>query len=212
MRDLVPGHLHPTFRDLSADLSHRIAAAKLPIQPYEGWRDPNRQVELYAFGRASGVGVPGRHKTFERAWESSHQHGMAEDWVWWVNGQWSWAPPPGYTWDEFHEHVDAVGLVRLKFEEPHVQMPGFNARKILAGAATYPAGGDEEWEANIEAAALAWGLLEKKDRYGLVQPGAPHILVSGQRPAIPVPDGMVYDEERGLCYPEPDVPESSPGS
>lgn len=201
MRDLVPGHLHPAFRALSEDLSHRVATARLPIQPYEGWRDPARQAELFAFGRASGVGTPGRHKTFEAAWQSSHQHGFAEDWVWWSDGAWTWDAPAGYSWAQFFELVDAVGLERLHFEEPHVQMPGFNARKILAGAA-YPPNGDESWEDNMEAAAMAWGQLERKDRNGLVQPGAPAVLFGGLRPERPVPAGMVYDDERGLCLPE----------
>ena len=197
--------LHPAYRARSVDLEFRVAGKRLPISRYEGYRPPERQAALFAFGRASGVGVPGRHKTFERAWESSHQHGMAEDWVWRVDGKWSWAPPAGRSWDEFHELATAAGLQFLHFEEPHVQLPGFSARALLEGKAGYPAGGDRTWEANLEAAAAAWGMLDRKDQYGIVQPGAPHALAVGDRPAILVPPGMVYDEDLGLCVAAPEA-------
>jgi hypothetical protein len=188
--------LHPDFRARSLDLAKRVETAHLPIMRYEGWRDPSRQADLWAFGRASGIGTPGHHKTFEMAWQSSHQWGFAEDWVWWFNGAWSWAPPPGQTWDAFFALALAAGLEHLKFEEPHVQLPGFHGRHLLDGSLTLPPG-DATWQANIEAAMTAWGPLPRKDRYGIEQPGVPNLL--DPRPAAPVPPGAVYDEERGLC-------------
>lgn len=197
--------LHPAFRARSFDLEQRVYDAKLPIRRYEGWRDPARQADLWAFGRVSGIGTPGHHKTFEQAWQSSHQWGFAEDWVWWfaptpgAAPTWSWAPPANDSWDRFGNLAAAAGLERLKFEEPHVQLPGFSARHALAGAREALAGGDSSWSKNLEAALVAWGPLSKKDRYGVVQPGVPNFFDG--RPAAPVPAGMVYDEERGLCLP-----------
>lgn len=194
-------HLHPAFRSRSLKLERLTASAGLPIRRYEGWRDPNRQADLWAFGRVSGVGTPGRHKTFERAWESSHQWGLAEDWVWWSpEAGWSWAAPAGHSWDKFHELAQAADLEYLKFEEPHVQLPEVHGRLILAGARAGLENGDASWEKNLEDAIHAWGPLPRKDRYGQLHPGVPDVF--DDRPAAPVPPGMVYDEERGLCLPD----------
>lgn len=195
--------LHPEYRARSLDLAARVAAAHMPILRYEGWRDPARQADLWAFGRVSGIGVPGHHKTFEMAWQSNHQWGFAEDWVWWFNGAWTWTPPPGQSWDAFLALATAAGLEHLDFEKPHVQLPGFRARKVLDGSLILPAGGDATWEANLEAALTAWGPLPRKDRYGVEQPGVPNVLDA--RPAAAVPPGMVYDADLGLCYAESDV-------
>jgi peptidoglycan L-alanyl-D-glutamate endopeptidase CwlK len=195
--------LHPAYRARSLDLEARARAANLPIRRYEGWRDPARQADLWAFGRVSSIGTPGRHKTFEQSWQSSHQWGFAEDWVWWTPaGGWSWDPPAGASWAAFGAIATAAGLERLSFEQPHVQLPGFNARKALAGEmASVLAGGDFSWQTNLEAALTAWGPLPRKDAYGVVQPGVPNIF--DERPAAPVPAGYAYDEERGLCLAGP---------
>ena len=189
--------LHPAFRERSLDLEKRVAATHMPILRYEGWRDPARQADLWAFGRVSGIGTPGHHKTFEMAWQSNHQWGFAEDWVWWFDGTWTWTPPPGFSWDAFLALATTAGLEHLDFEKPHVQLPGFRARGILAGTSPLPPGGDASWQANLEAAMAAWGPLPRKDRYGVEQPGVPDLFDG--RPAAPGPSGMVYDEERGLC-------------
>lgn len=212
MRTNDTGLLHPEFRKRSFDLEARVSVARLPIRRYEGWRDPSRQADLWAFGRVSGVGTPGHHKTFERAWEGNHQWGFAEDWVWWFSPTpgaapgWSWDPPVSASWDAFFALAAAAGLEHLKFEEPHVQLPGFRGRDVLAGARAMLAGGDASWEGNLETMIVGWGPLPRKDRYGLEQPGVPNVFDA--RPAAPVPPGMVYDEERGLCLPA-DV--ASPG-
>jgi peptidoglycan L-alanyl-D-glutamate endopeptidase CwlK len=156
-RDTDIAHLHPTFRAKHQALLELVQAKGLPIQPFELWRDPNRQAYLFAEGRTPGIGNPGHHVTFEGAWESMHQYGLAADWVWFVNGQWTWDAPIGHSWDEFHALAVQVGLAYLKFEEPHVQMPGISARDVLQGHVSYPQGGDDSWEANISQAIIAWG-------------------------------------------------------
>jgi len=198
MRTSATPLLHPDFRARSLDLAKRVENAHLPIMRYEGWRDPARQADLWAFGRVSGIGTPGHHKTFEMAWQSSHQWGFAEDWVWWFNGAWSWTPPGNAVdgWDLFHSFATAAGLQFLRFEQPHVQLPSFNARRLLAGTDSLPPG-DASWQANLEATMTLWGPLPRKDRYGIEQPGVPNLFDG--RPAAPIPPEMVYDEERGLC-------------
>lgn len=175
--------LHPDFRARDAKLLELVRAAGLPIEPYEGWRDPNRQAFLYTEGRVAGVGTPGHHVTFERPWESNHQGGFARDWVWWINNAWSWAAPPGHSWDEFHQLALRAGLQFLNFEEPHVQLPGISMKDITERRAPWPAGGDDTWEQNIEAAIVAWGSTGKAVG-GLWMPGAPP-LVSARPPLIP---------------------------
>lgn len=180
-RDVDPGHLHPVFRKLNADLLVAVQAAGLPIEPFEGWRSPDRQAFLYTEGRVAGVGTPGHHVTFEMAWQSLHQLGLACDWVWYMNGAWTWTAPSGYSWDQFHQLAAAAGLTYLNFEQPHVQLPGISARDVLSGRAPYPPGGDDSWEQNLEAAIVAWGSAPKTVG-GIVMPGAPPLVAA--RPPI----------------------------
>jgi hypothetical protein len=182
-RDNDPGHLHPTFRALDDDLKAMVTAAELPIEPYEGWRDPNRQAFLFAEGRTPGIGTEGHHVTFEGAWEGLHQYGLARDWVWKVNGVWTWTPPAGHSWLEFHAMATKVGLMFLDFEQPHIQLPGVSARDILSGKVPYPDGGDDTWETNLEAAIVAWGRAPKMAS-GQMNAGAPSLVSS--RPVISV--------------------------
>jgi hypothetical protein len=179
-RDNDANHLHPLFRARDLELWRAVQAARMPIRPFEGWRDPFRQAFLYCEGRVPGIGTPGHHVTFETAWGSRHPYGFARDWVWLIEGAWSWTPPPGYTWEKFGSLVKAAGLERLAFEQPHVQLPGIDTHGILAGTVPWPAGGDTPWEANLEAAIVAWGRAPRTVN-GIVMPGAPP-LPSG-RPA-----------------------------
>ncbi len=181
-RDVDPSHLHPTFRKLNADLLALVQGKGLPIEPFEMWRSPDRQALLYTEGRVEGVGTPGRKVTYEMAWQSLHQYGLACDWVWYFNGAWSWTPPAGHSWDEFHLLAAQVGLTYLNFEQPHIQLQGISARDILSGAVPYPSGGDDSWEENIEAAIVAWGRAPKTVS-GIVMPGAPP-LVAARPPLV----------------------------
>jgi len=183
-RDVDRAHLHPAFRALNDQLQAEVTAAGIPIAPFEMWRDPNRQAYLYAEGRTGGIGTPGHHVTFESAWCSLHQFGLACDWVWRdASGAWSWAPPSGFTWDQFHALAAKVGLVYLNFEQPHVQLAGISARDILAGKVPYPPGGDDSWEQNIEAAIVAWGRSPKVVD-GQQNAGAPPLPSAAMKPPV----------------------------
>lgn len=197
-RETVVAHLHPTMQSRHGEMAVLVHRRQLPFEPYEMWRSPRRQVELYARGRVPSV--PGGHATYERAWQSAHQYGLAVDWVGWVDGRWSWSD--SLPWKELHECARVARLEPLEaVEMPHVQMPGASGRKILAGA--WPeygaAWGDSPWEQWMEAAILDWGQAPVTDRYGLVHPAAPR--PPQERPALVVPPGMTYDEETGLCVP-----------
>lgn len=191
-------HLHPDFAvrvEQLLDYAQRVK--NMPIELFEGYRAPERQALLYAKGRVAGVGVPGHHVTFERAWQSNHQYGMAGDFVWFLNGKWSWDAPEGHTWEELWEVATQVGLEHLEFEKPHLQLQGFNARAILAGQAKYPdwENGGRDWAENLDQNIVSWG-QQAHVINGILHPGAPPML-QDERPAIILPDGIVHDARTG---------------
>lgn len=55
-----------------------------PIGVIEGWRSPGRQETLYASNK------PDKWVTDKRAWQSSHQYGLAIDIAYRIKGQWSY--------------------------------------------------------------------------------------------------------------------------
>lgn len=195
-------HLHPAFATRTEQLlDYAQEQKKMPIRLFEGYRPPERQAHLYSEGRIAGIGKPGHHVTFERAWQSNHQYGMAGDFVWFYDGKWSWDPPAGHSWDELHEIADKVGLEYLDWEKPHLQLKGFRGRDILSGVATFPehepiwAAEEKTWAENFDAAVLHWGnkavIVD-----GIIHP-APPKLIGADRPPITVPDGMYWDDRQG---------------
>jgi len=191
-------HLHPDFAvrvEQLLDYAHR--QKNMPIELFEGYRTPERQAMLYAKGRVAGIGTPGRYVTFERAWQSNHQHGMAGDFVWFFDGKWSWDPPKGFTWEDLYSIADQVQLEHLDFEKPHLQLRGFKARAILNGTAKYPDwhNGGIDWAENLDANIVRWG-EQPHVIQGVLHPGAPPML-QDERPAIVLPDGIVHDARTG---------------
>ena len=77
--------LHPAMRDSVVHLLTRLDAEQIPFRLFEGFRSPWRQAWLYAQGRTR----PGAKVTKAKPWESYHQHGLAADFVLWLNNQWS---------------------------------------------------------------------------------------------------------------------------
>lgn len=72
--------LHPLAR---AALEQAIIAAQsvAPVEAYETYRSPARQLELLTAPKPTTRAAP---------WHSAHQYGMAVDLALKVNGQWSW--------------------------------------------------------------------------------------------------------------------------
>jgi hypothetical protein len=142
-RDVDWRHLHPAFRVVAEELSHK--ARVLQLQMYEGARTPLRQAELYARGRTTGD--IGRTVTHAGPWESFHQYGLAGDWVFNIDGRWTWDEPKPGRWAEFRRIAQGCGLRVLSFEVPHVELP-VSLADLQAGR--FPVGGDSFWEEWLE--------------------------------------------------------------
>jgi hypothetical protein len=182
MRDSDWRHLHPAFRVHVEELA--TVAAPLGLRPYEGGRTPTRQVELYARGRT--IGERGKTVTRAKAWESFHQYGFAEDFVFFVDGKWTWVEPEKGAWAEFQRLARGAGLRTLSFEIPHVELP-ISLADLQAGR--YPMGGDAFWEEWIETQIEAWG-HEPQDFAGIIHPAAPPMPTFEQRPPESHWDGL----------------------
>lgn len=174
-RDVDVSHLHPAIRNLLSELDARLFNAGIPLQLYEGARSPFRQAELYARGR--GTGTPGKHVTKARAWASFHNHGLAVDYVFKVDGNWTWDEPERGQWQKYQAIADALGLRSLSFEKPHVEVATALA-PLQAGM--YPPGGDGSWRDWLDEAIETWGPTSR-DVGGVMHPGAPPLAI--ERPA-----------------------------
>lgn len=175
-RDNDRSHLHPVLREKLQQLDAALLSKGIPLTLFEGFRAPERQADLYAQGR--GTGTPGHFVTKANPWSSFHQYGLAVDYVFQINGQWTWNEPRTGMWAEYTQLADSVGLRSLSFEKPHVEVPLY-LTSLQRGI--YPPGGDESWRANLETAVERWG-PEAKVIGGLTFPGAPPL--NQERPAL----------------------------
>jgi peptidoglycan LD-endopeptidase CwlK len=183
-RDADPAHLHPLLRNFLAELDPALAKAGVPLALYEGARSPFRQVELFAKGR--GVGTPGKTVTRARAWGSFHQYGCAVDYVFRINGAWTWDEPKPGMWGEYTQIASSIGLRSLSFERPHVELP------LVLGdlqRGLFPPGGDDTWERWLEQEIERWG-SEARTVGSQVHPGAPPLPSLNERPPLTFPDGL----------------------
>lgn len=110
--------LHPKARDVFGLLTHRLAEAhevggiRTLFRPFEGYRTPERQRFLLEIERTSKAD----------AWQSSHQYGLAVDYVPWMDGHWSWHE--AHDWDGLDTIVAQVGLLRpIRWDRPHIEHP-----------------------------------------------------------------------------------------
>lgn len=175
-KDTDRSHIHPTLRDKTVALDSALAAKGIPLALYEGARTPQRQVELYAIGR--GVGSPGRTVTRAKAWTSFHQFGCAVDYVFFVDGKWTWEEPTKGMWSEYAGIAAALGLRSLSFEIPHVELP-LALTSLQRGI--YPPGGDSSWHDWVEGQIENWG-QEARTFGAIIHPAAPPLFID--RPAL----------------------------
>jgi peptidoglycan L-alanyl-D-glutamate endopeptidase CwlK len=168
--------LHPRFRSLLLDLELDLETDGIPLRLYEGARTPFRQAELYARGRSDD----NKKVTRVMAWRSMHQYGLAADYVFYVNGRWSWNEPERGMWDKYQEMARALGLASLDFEKPHIQLP-YSMRELQAGE--YPPGGDDSWEQWLGSQIETWGTRARLVG-GISNPGAPPPLDIDVRPEV----------------------------
>lgn len=84
--------LHVEMRERASNLIIGVAAVT-DLAPFEGYRSPERQLELYK--QRNGV-------TMAKDWQSSHQWGFALDFALLEHGEWSWPDPQDPVWDQLH--------------------------------------------------------------------------------------------------------------
>lgn len=174
-----PSLLHPAFRRPLLALLTECSTAGIPLHIYETVRSPNRQAELYAYGR--GLGSPGRFKTHAHAWDSLHQYAVAADLVFFVNDAWTWEEPRPGMWADYTMRAARFGLRTLSFERPHVELP-VSLGDLQNGR--FSAGGDGAWRDWIEHEAERWGRGSRVVNDNR-QPGAPAaLLTAGDRPDL----------------------------
>lgn len=189
-RNADPALLHPTVRALVSSLLRELQAEGIPLALYEGARTPERQVELYKRGRVAGYGPLGHHATYDTAWTSRHQYGMAVDLVFrkpGSSGSWTWAEPSPGAWKRYQEIAARIGLQALKrangsvIEWPHVQHP-WPLVKLRNGE--YPAGGDASWADNLNASIFRWGPRSRRIA-AVDHPAAPpRVVLEPDRPHL----------------------------
>lgn len=146
-RDLA--FLHPIMREKAQAVLADCQQAGLPLRVFEAWRSPERQRFLYAKGRTT----PGPIVTYAKAWQSYHQHGLAADFVGFIDGNWTWNLPDA-TWRKLHRFGESHGLEKLGFETPHLQVAGLRIRDLMEG--DWPEGGDDSWQRNLADAIARW--------------------------------------------------------
>lgn len=176
--------LHLAFRERVRGLANDCDNAAIPLSVYETGRTPQRQVELYARGR--GDGETGKTATRAKAWESLHQYLLAADFVFFVDGRWTWTEPRPGMWAKFTELARGRGLRPLSFERPHVELP-VSLAALKAGQ--YPGDGGATWEDWIETQIENWG-REPRTFDGIIHPGAPPLPTLNERPPLEFPEGL----------------------
>lgn len=114
-------HLHPMMADrakmLALDLleGFRLQQTTTAFAPFEGYRSPERQNEL--FNKTPPV-------TKVIGWRSAHQFGLAVDFVAWTTKGWSW--DDNHDWKFLIDHAQEVGLgVPISWDAPHVEHPAW---------------------------------------------------------------------------------------
>lgn len=119
IRDMSEDLIHPkaydAFRQLAhaLDLDHRYGKLGCLFKPFETFRHPYRQADLYRYGR--GV-------TKAKPYQSAHQFGLAVDFVPFDNGRWSWDDKK--PWNELKERAEKAGLrVPYEWDRAHVEHP-----------------------------------------------------------------------------------------
>lgn len=125
--------LDPTFGNCLYRLMQDLHMRGSSLHVFETIRSPERQMELYAKGRDPMAVDFGRTVTNAKAYQSAHQYGLGADVVFNVGGVWTWERPPGQSWVMLAERAPLYGLETLSFERPHVQIAGFDWKKLAPG-------------------------------------------------------------------------------
>lgn len=126
--------LRPDFRWALDGLLQRLGELKIPLAVFESIRSPGRQDQLYLRGRDPAAQDYGRTVTRAQAYQSAHQFGLGADLVFRRDtGVWTWDEPERGMWDLYARLAKSCGLETLSFERPHIQIAGFDWRKLPTG-------------------------------------------------------------------------------
>jgi peptidoglycan L-alanyl-D-glutamate endopeptidase CwlK len=156
-RDTDLMKIHPAMRERVERLMEALQQREVPMRLFEAYRAPERQAHLFAKGRDAAGNVIGKVVTHARPWQSYHQYGLAVDCVIAKAGvdPWETATEDAKAWwRTYHEVAQQLGLERLSFELPHVQLAELKTSGLLAGE--YPPGGDATWSANLAKVVARW--------------------------------------------------------
>lgn len=126
--------LAPAFAERLQLFMRHLQAEDPGFQVFETVREPLRQNELYAIGRASPTAPDfGKHVTDAKAYQSAHQFGLAVD-IWPCDaGQWLWIKKDDPRWEPLIRLAPQFGLECLSWERPHVQLAGFRWQDLKPG-------------------------------------------------------------------------------
>ena len=114
--------LHPLMRqraeyvawDLTEDF--RLQNTLTLFCPFEGYRSPERQQEIFNEKPLATKAVK---------WRSAHQYGLAIDFVAWTPQGWSW--DDNHDWAVIQRRAQENGLdTPISWDRGHVQHPAFN--------------------------------------------------------------------------------------
>jgi peptidoglycan L-alanyl-D-glutamate endopeptidase CwlK len=155
-----------------------LEAAGVPLKPFEFFRPPERQAELYARGRALVPPFVGMSiVTYAQAWHGAHCFGLAGDFQAKVEGKWSFESNTEWT-AALREIGAKYGLLPIMnragkiIDPPHLQYEKWNQGDCLAGR--YPDGGDASWAENLDETVLRWGYVARRV-HGIKHPGSPPV-------------------------------------
>lgn len=124
------GKLHPLLQRALLEFFQELGRRKLAVFMTEGYRPLARQAHLYEQGRTR----PGPVVTYAKPGQSYHNltvngrpASAAADFAIWDEDR-PWSKSLEWTgsereWEHFTEAAHKVGLVTLRFERPHVQLP-----------------------------------------------------------------------------------------
>lgn len=128
-------NLHPAGEAQFRALIHRMRSVifrsegkQFVLQPFEGFRHPERQNDLFADKKV----------TKARPWESAHQYGLAVDFAGrcvkqtGALGDWFWPIPENQCWIDLKRRAALEALdVPISWDHGHVQHPLFDRIKEL---------------------------------------------------------------------------------
>lgn len=120
--ELVHPKARGAFMRLEEELMRQVLAGESDVlfKPFEGYRTPERQLELYKKGTTKAV-----------PFQSAHQYGLAVDYVPYdpVTG-WFWPEASDPAWNILSHAATQYGLLQpIPWDRPHIEHPLWRAVK-----------------------------------------------------------------------------------